>query len=291
MTQMQPARKVRYGRCARQADRGVGRRTSNGTSAGQNRSEHGTRSDTATGAPPPLSPRADNRRHPAGCHSRRSYPRPSAGHRRLVRPHSSSRTISARGGRSGRHRRYVGRCLTMKVGRLVSRTCTACFTPAARHRRVRDRRQSGLPGGPEVLYLLPQSAPGRGRPRHRETLRRRDRFLGRVRGGQAGPVQDQTSPFFTTAHFDGHPSVLLRASRIGELTHQELAELIRTRGCPARRRAGRQPGLTHTHMITPRRGGNSGASRRWGSIRDRRSIAAEPPAVGAPPAHSARIRC
>ncbi|WP_221632388.1 hypothetical protein [Oryzihumus leptocrescens] len=31
-------------------------------------------------------------------------------------------------------------------------------------------------------------------------------------------VQDPASPFFTTAHFDGHPSVLLRASRVGELT-------------------------------------------------------------------------
>ncbi|HEY3671269.1 MAG TPA: MmcQ/YjbR family DNA-binding protein [Acidimicrobiia bacterium] len=39
-------------------------------------------------------------------------------------------------------------------------------------------------------------------------------------------VQDETSPFFTTPHFDGHPSVLLRASRIGEVTRQELAELI-----------------------------------------------------------------
>ena len=39
-------------------------------------------------------------------------------------------------------------------------------------------------------------------------------------------VQDETSPYFTTAHFDGHPSVLLRASRIGELSHKELAELI-----------------------------------------------------------------
>jgi hypothetical protein len=39
-------------------------------------------------------------------------------------------------------------------------------------------------------------------------------------------VQDQTSPFFTTPHFDGHPSVLLRASRIGELTRKELAEVI-----------------------------------------------------------------
>jgi hypothetical protein len=39
-------------------------------------------------------------------------------------------------------------------------------------------------------------------------------------------VQDRTSPFFTTSHFDGHPSVLVRASRIGELTVQELAEVI-----------------------------------------------------------------
>ena len=39
-------------------------------------------------------------------------------------------------------------------------------------------------------------------------------------------VQDPASPFFTTAHFDGHPSVLLRASRIGELARQELAEIV-----------------------------------------------------------------
>ncbi len=39
-------------------------------------------------------------------------------------------------------------------------------------------------------------------------------------------VQDPASPFFTTAHFDGHPSVLLRAARIGELTRQELAEVV-----------------------------------------------------------------
>ena len=39
-------------------------------------------------------------------------------------------------------------------------------------------------------------------------------------------VQDASSPFFTTAHFDGHASVLLRASRIGELTRKELAEVI-----------------------------------------------------------------
>ncbi|XVV17052.1 MmcQ/YjbR family DNA-binding protein [Actinoplanes sp. CA-131856] len=39
-------------------------------------------------------------------------------------------------------------------------------------------------------------------------------------------VQDATKPFFTTAHFDGHLSVLLRAGRIGELTRGELAELV-----------------------------------------------------------------
>jgi hypothetical protein len=39
-------------------------------------------------------------------------------------------------------------------------------------------------------------------------------------------IQDETSPFFTTTHFTGHPSVLLRASHIAQLTRQELAELI-----------------------------------------------------------------
>jgi hypothetical protein len=39
-------------------------------------------------------------------------------------------------------------------------------------------------------------------------------------------VQDEESPFFTTTHFDGHQSVLLRASRLGELTRTELAEVV-----------------------------------------------------------------
>ncbi|RMI33701.1 hypothetical protein [Nocardia stercoris] len=39
-------------------------------------------------------------------------------------------------------------------------------------------------------------------------------------------VQDENSPFFTTAHFAGHLSVLLRGSRIGELTLAELTEVI-----------------------------------------------------------------
>jgi hypothetical protein len=39
-------------------------------------------------------------------------------------------------------------------------------------------------------------------------------------------IQDESTPFFTTPHFNGHPSVLLRASRLGEISRAELAEVI-----------------------------------------------------------------
>jgi hypothetical protein len=39
-------------------------------------------------------------------------------------------------------------------------------------------------------------------------------------------VQDPSTPFFTTDHFSGHPSVLLRLARVGELSRLELAEVI-----------------------------------------------------------------
>lgn len=39
-------------------------------------------------------------------------------------------------------------------------------------------------------------------------------------------VLDESTPFFTTPHFNGHPSVLLRGSRIGELDRDELAEVV-----------------------------------------------------------------
>ena len=39
-------------------------------------------------------------------------------------------------------------------------------------------------------------------------------------------VQDPDSPFFTTSHFDGHSSVLVRASRLGELSRRELSEIV-----------------------------------------------------------------
>ena len=54
-------------------------------------------------------------------------------------------------------------------------------------------------------------------------------------------VQDESSPFFTTPHFNGHLSILLRASRIGEITYAELAEVVQdawlSRASPARRAA------------------------------------------------------
>jgi hypothetical protein len=60
-------------------------------------------------------------------------------------------------------------------------------------------------------------------------------------GDKIALVQDDSSPFFTTPHFDGHLSVLLRASRIGEITHDELAEVVQeawlSRASAARRAA------------------------------------------------------
>ena len=45
-------------------------------------------------------------------------------------------------------------------------------------------------------------------------------------GDKLALVQDESSTFFSTPHFDGHPSVLVRASRLGELTRDELAEVV-----------------------------------------------------------------
>ena len=45
-------------------------------------------------------------------------------------------------------------------------------------------------------------------------------------GDKLALVQDDSSPFFTTPHFDGHLSILLRAGRLGEITYAELAEVV-----------------------------------------------------------------
>lgn len=39
-------------------------------------------------------------------------------------------------------------------------------------------------------------------------------------------LADPDLPFFTTTHFDGHPSVLLRRAHLGRLSRDELAEFV-----------------------------------------------------------------
>lgn len=39
-------------------------------------------------------------------------------------------------------------------------------------------------------------------------------------------VGDDDTPFFTTDHFDGHPSVLVRSSRLHELDRDQVVELV-----------------------------------------------------------------
>lgn len=62
-------------------------------------------------------------------------------------------------------------------------------------------------------------------------------------------VQDSSNPFFTTKHFDGHRSVLLRTSRVGEITRQELTELIQDAWCSRASRRRAQTWLTE-HGLT-----------------------------------------
>ncbi|HEY0237757.1 MAG TPA: hypothetical protein VGC37_03855 [Friedmanniella sp.] len=50
-------------------------------------------------------------------------------------------------------------------------------------------------------------------------------------GDKQGWVDDEQNPFFTTPHFDGHPSVLVRASRLGELSLQTLTEVVEDAWC------------------------------------------------------------
>jgi len=62
-------------------------------------------------------------------------------------------------------------------------------------------------------------------------------------------VQDPATPFFTTPHFDGHDSVLVQASRLGEITRRELAELVQDAWL-ARASARRRADWLATHGIT-----------------------------------------
>lgn len=50
-------------------------------------------------------------------------------------------------------------------------------------------------------------------------------------GDKQALVEDPSTPFFTTPHFDGHPSVLVRASRLGELTVEQVREAVEDAWC------------------------------------------------------------
>ncbi|MGY1709146.1 MmcQ/YjbR family DNA-binding protein [Geodermatophilus sp. SYSU D00758] len=71
-------------------------------------------------------------------------------------------------------------------------------------------------------------------------------------------VQDPTTPFFTTPHFDGHDSVLVQASRLGELTRQELAEVVQDAWL-ARASARRRAAWLAAHGSPPASKPNRGA--------------------------------
>ncbi len=45
-------------------------------------------------------------------------------------------------------------------------------------------------------------------------------------GEKQALVRDESTPFFTTPHFDGHLSVLLREAHLDRITVQELAEVV-----------------------------------------------------------------
>ena len=67
-------------------------------------------------------------------------------------------------------------------------------------------------------------------------------------GDKLALVQDESTPFFTTPHFDGHLSVLVRASRLGEVSRQELAEVVQDAWLSrASRRRGQEWLEDHAH--------------------------------------------
>jgi hypothetical protein len=64
-------------------------------------------------------------------------------------------------------------------------------------------------------------------------------------------VQDPSSPFFTTPHFNGHRSVLVRASRLHELTRDELAEVVQDAWLSQASKTRRTRWLKANQLATP----------------------------------------
>ena len=124
-----------------------------------------------------------------------------------------------------------------------SRTCTAspgrCRTSpggARAPRRTRSTRSGGS-------RSCSSATPGRTRstPMTRERYDDVIVFWVASEDDKQAMVLDPDSPYFTTPHFDGHPSVLLRGSRIGEIDLDELTELVQDAWLSrASRRRGRR---------------------------------------------------
>ena len=72
---------------------------------------------------------------------------------------------------------------------------------------------------------VPQAAPDRGGPADRRALRRPAGDPHSQRRRQAGARRGD-GPFFTIDHFRGYNAVLVQQSRLGEITRDELAEVI-----------------------------------------------------------------
>ena len=71
-------------------------------------------------------------------------------------------------------------------------------------------------------------------------------------------TQDPDSPFFTTPHFDGHLSVLVRASRLGEISVTELRELIQDAWLSRASKRRAEQWLADNVIDFPGRDGNGG---------------------------------
>ena len=96
----------------------------------------------------------------------------------------------------------------------------------------------GISWGDRPTYKVPQGQKGRGfllyRMPHKtatdpETGEMYDDLLVIVTPGEAEKmalVEDPATPFFTIDHFKGYNAVLVRQSRLGEISRDELAEII-----------------------------------------------------------------
>ena len=114
----------------------------------------------------------------------------------------------------------------------------------------------GVSWGDRPTYKVPRGARGRGFVLHRRpsptavdpaTGEPYDDLLVIVTPSaedKEALVRDEATPFFTVPHLDGYDAVLVQQSRLGELTREELAEVLtdawRARA-PARLRRSLEP--------------------------------------------------